>query len=94
MPVRGYSRAGRHDEAPASIGQKTQPATDRCAFKAAEGVRTSPPVHAGGFLPRIVLMPDFDYASRAQGEWSDPAGVVHHAGPPLASDYECPDDER
>jgi hypothetical protein len=51
----------------------------------------------GGFLPRIVLMPDFDRASRAQGEWLDPARVVHHApraGPPLASDDECPDDER
>src|SRR3984957_12768811 len=32
------------NQAPAPIGQKTQPATDRRAFKAAEAVRTSPPV--------------------------------------------------
>jgi hypothetical protein len=44
------------------------------------------PVHAGGFLPRIILRPDFDHASRAKGGWSDPARVIRNssrAGPLL-----------
>jgi hypothetical protein len=44
------------------------------------------PLHAGGFLPRIILRPDFDHASRAKEGWSDPARVVRNsprAGPLL-----------
>jgi len=41
----------------------------------------------GGFLPRIVLTFDFDHASRAKGEWSDPARVVHNS--PRAGPLHC-----
>jgi len=40
--------SGAKTDAPAPIGQEAQPAADRRAFKAAEAVRTSPPV--GGFF--------------------------------------------
>src|SRR3977135_2008331 len=44
-------------------------------------------VCSGGFLPRIVLRFDFDHASRAKGEWSDPARVIHNS--PRAGPLHC-----
>src|SRR5216684_4435017 len=59
----GYSRAGRHHEAPAPIAQETQPAAACLARETAEAITAhnvgtlvsssdSPSVHAGGFLLR------------------------------------------